>query len=125
TPCLLGNDFADQYNLSIIRKDGEVSILFGDTGRSAIAQNSLSDALFKDAGGQVFHISSLQDDLKKDLRRRAHRARARKTRKEKRRKVDPYMRAYTSLTIAPESSCRIPVDPIAFEQYPTVYAERL
>ncbi|KAF9004132.1 hypothetical protein BDZ89DRAFT_967236, partial [Hymenopellis radicata] len=33
TPFILGNDFADQYSISIMRRDGEAYLVFGDSGR--------------------------------------------------------------------------------------------
>ena len=44
TPLILGNDFADQYSLSIERKDGESTLHFSDTGRSLKLSNSTSDS---------------------------------------------------------------------------------
>ena len=43
TPFILGNDYADQYSLSIERKEGESTLHFGETGRSMKISNSVSD----------------------------------------------------------------------------------
>ena len=42
TPLILGNDFADQYSLSIIRDKGESVLKFADTGRTMKLENSVS-----------------------------------------------------------------------------------
>ena len=43
TPLIMGNDFADQYSLSIERKGGESSLRFADSGRVLKLNNSTSD----------------------------------------------------------------------------------
>ncbi|KAF9470755.1 hypothetical protein BDN70DRAFT_764687, partial [Pholiota conissans] len=40
TPFILGNDFADQYMLSVVRSDEGTKLLFGNTGRSMFTSNS-------------------------------------------------------------------------------------
>ena len=44
TPLILGNDFADQYSLSIIRNNGDSILKFADTGRSMKLENSTTDS---------------------------------------------------------------------------------
>ena len=44
TPLILGNDFADQYSLSIIRDNGESVLKFANTRRSMKLENSTSDS---------------------------------------------------------------------------------
>ena len=43
TPLILGNDFADQYSLSIIRNNSESLLKFANTGRTMELENSTSD----------------------------------------------------------------------------------
>ena len=43
TPLIMGNDFADQYSLSIERKGGESNLRFADSGRTLKLNNSTSD----------------------------------------------------------------------------------
>lgn len=45
TPFILGNDFQDQFSLSILRKDGNTTLAFGDSGRSIPVENSTSPSL--------------------------------------------------------------------------------
>ena len=44
TPLILGNDFADQYSLLIIRNNGESVLKFANTGRTMKLENSTSDS---------------------------------------------------------------------------------
>src|SRR5258706_2350542 len=44
TPLILGNDFADQYSLSILRDNGQSTLQFAKTGRSMKLENSTSDS---------------------------------------------------------------------------------
>ena len=43
TPLIMGNDFADQYSLSINRKEGKSTLQFAETGQSLKLNNSTSD----------------------------------------------------------------------------------
>ena len=43
TPIILGNDYADQYALSIERKNGNSTLQFADSGRSIRLNNSTTD----------------------------------------------------------------------------------
>jgi reverse transcriptase-like protein/integrase-like protein/chromodomain-containing protein len=124
TPFLLGNDFADQYNLSIIRNNGETSVLFGDSGRSILAENSTAPILTNPAG-EVYNVSSFTLEASRINKYREHRTRSRKRKQERSKIQDEYIRADESLTIAPESCRRVRINPIAFVEYPIIYAERL
>src|ERR1700734_941531 len=42
TPFILGNDFADQYSISVIRKEGNCFIEFGDSDRRMPVNNLVS-----------------------------------------------------------------------------------
>ena len=44
TPLILGNDFADQYSLSIIQNNGNSTLKFANTGRTMKLENSTSDS---------------------------------------------------------------------------------
>jgi len=55
TPFILGNDFADQYALSIIRGDDGTQLVFTDTGRKVPVENSIGSTLL-DKKGHPFQI---------------------------------------------------------------------
>jgi len=44
TPLILGNDFADQYSLSIMQNNGQSTLKFAETGRTMRLENSTSDS---------------------------------------------------------------------------------
>lgn len=45
TPFILGNDFQDQYMLSILREEGNTEVLFGESGKRIAIENSTSPSL--------------------------------------------------------------------------------
>ena len=55
TPFILGNDFGDQYQLSLLRSEDKTFLTFGDTGRQLEVFNSLGPS-FVDEMGQSFHV---------------------------------------------------------------------
>ncbi|KAF6743981.1 hypothetical protein DFP72DRAFT_1079278 [Ephemerocybe angulata] len=56
---ILGNDFSDQYSLSIIRNQGTTRLQFGDTGRSIKVSNTITDSFeTKDENGNVFRVNA-------------------------------------------------------------------
>ncbi|KDR72018.1 hypothetical protein GALMADRAFT_74250, partial [Galerina marginata CBS 339.88] len=69
TPFILGNDFADQYSISLIRKEGESHILFGETGRSMKVLNCF-DTGSKEGDHLGFKIKKLKREHRKRLANR-------------------------------------------------------
>ena len=57
TPFILGNDFGDQYQLSLLRQGDRSFLVFGDTGRQIEVFNSVGPT-FVDDMGQTFRVSS-------------------------------------------------------------------
>ena len=56
---ILGNDFADQYTLSIIGGDNGIQLVFADTGRKVPVENSIRST-FLDEKGHAFLIKISQ-----------------------------------------------------------------
>lgn len=54
-PFILGNDFADQYSISLLREEGESTLLFGKSGRSKKVHNSVMSSLV-DEDGHAFKV---------------------------------------------------------------------
>src|SRR6267378_4588025 len=50
TPFILGNDFADQYTISVIRQEGSCFIEFGDLDRKMPVNNSISPLFLNEEG---------------------------------------------------------------------------
>jgi hypothetical protein len=86
TPFIIGNDFADQFELSVLRSDGVTRLLLGRSLRSMTAENS-TGAGNVDEHGQTFAVKVNHDSLSKLNRRKLHRhnKRRRKTARERRR----------------------------------------
>lgn len=55
TPIILGNDFADQYSLSLMRKEGNTYLELGDSGSRIRVENSTSETLV-DEEGHAFQV---------------------------------------------------------------------
>ncbi|KAI9069858.1 hypothetical protein FKP32DRAFT_1691241, partial [Trametes sanguinea] len=53
TPMILGNDFADQYSISILRGEGETTVTFGDARLATTTYNSVGPPL-QDEQGHAF-----------------------------------------------------------------------
>nr|GAT59874.1 TY3B-TY3B protein [Mycena chlorophos] len=56
TPFLLGNDFADQYSISILRDEGQTHLKFGDSDRTVRVQSLTASSLLDDEG-HTFKVS--------------------------------------------------------------------
>lgn len=69
---ILGNDFADQYSISVIREEGETTLKFGASGRSVKVHNSLSTP-FVDEDGHAFKVRVRSDVTSRVLKSKAHR----------------------------------------------------
>ena len=52
-PFILGNDFTDQYSISLLREEGESTLLFEKSGQSKKVHNSVTST-FLDEDGHVF-----------------------------------------------------------------------
>jgi hypothetical protein len=72
TPFILGNDFVDQYSISIIREEGEAHIRFGNSGRTLKVETSTSSSMTDDEG-HAFKISVMLgvDQRGPNLKRKA------------------------------------------------------
>ena len=59
TPLILGNDFADQYTLSVNWMEGRTFLEFGDWGRSLDIASSVASEITKEEG-HTFKIWRLE-----------------------------------------------------------------
>ena len=57
---ILGNDFADQYSISVLRDEGETRLKFRRSGRSVRVHNSLATPFF-DEDGHAFKVRVRSD----------------------------------------------------------------
>lgn len=100
TSFILGNDFADQYNLSILRKNDQTYLVLGDSGRKCLVENSVGPACL-DEGGHTFKAMRIES-------RRKPTHRSKRTKKRTRADDGPVELAVT-VTIPPETVRTVPV----------------
>ena len=63
TPLILGNDFADQYSLSVKRMEGRTFLAFGDSRRTLDIANSVSPKFISE-DGHAFRIWRIHSTAK-------------------------------------------------------------
>ena len=99
---ILGNDFADQYSISLLREEGESTLLFGKSGQSTKVHNSITTSLL-DEEGHTFKIFIQHDNTSKMLKGKLHQKSQKIKRRTNWRSKDDHVRAALSVQIAPES----------------------
>ena len=103
TPFILGNDFADQYSISLLRKDGESTLLFGKSGRSRRVHSSVTST-FLDEDGHAFKIRARPDFSTRINKAKAHRKSQKLKCRSHHRTKENYIRAASPTQIAPGST---------------------
>ena len=93
-PLILGNDYADQYSLSILREDGTTSLKLGNSGYTIPLDSSVDSAYLE--------ITALEAHAMAVRHRKQHRARTRQTRPNK-------VLAKESVTIPPWTIRKLPI----------------
>ncbi len=122
TSFILGNDFAEQYSISLLRQGGETRVQFGDSGRQVIALDEVSSTELRDENGHTFQVET------RTLTSAGDRAEARRKRLlwiRKREPRDSKVRALGSFTLDPGSARLIPVSVQFPNDADSVYVERL
>ena len=120
TSFLLGNDFADQYCISIIREEEKSYLQFGETGRKTQVSNSIGTGLKKE--GHAFTISH-KPNKNKSTGSKNHRKNKKNRQKQKARKQESSVRAAAQITILPEHCAKVPVT--AHFQQQALFVERM
>ncbi|RXW12198.1 hypothetical protein EST38_g13657 [Candolleomyces aberdarensis] len=111
TDFLLGNDFAEQYDLTIERKEGETFIRFGDLDLPVEA--ILTDprlTVFMDEEGKSFKVLTLPEHSSKVGRNRAHRKAQVRRRQAKKKFSLHAARSKFEYRIAPKSTKLIQIE---------------
>ena len=122
-PLILGNDFSDQYDLSLIRQDGITRLQLGSSSRFVPVENSTSP--FMDESGKPFKVRVNSEPTSKCFRIIAHKKRQRLKRLKRCQTSDPYLRSSEAVVIPPESVKRIKISTANLEDRQFHYAERL
>ena len=100
TPFILGNDFADQYQLSIMRKEGHTKLILGESNREINADNSTSGGMY-DLNGSTFKISVKKPSTGENFKQLLVRYKRKISEKRRRRARDPFLRAAKDVVIPP------------------------
>ena len=104
TPFILGNDFTDQYSISIIWNEGECHLGFGSSGRRLKVDSSTGPVYLTDQG-RTFKIRVIPNFTARNFRIKNHR-KSQKNKKRLRSRVDnSEVRAMEWTVIAPRTSC--------------------
>jgi hypothetical protein len=122
-PLILGNDFADQFDLSLLRQDGNTKLLLGSSQRYVYVENSTSPLV--DTNGQPLKIRVNSPPDSKCYRIIAHKRRQRLRQRQRRQSSDPYIRASDRVTIPPETVKNVCISITHFGEKDYLYAERL
>ena len=102
-PFILGNDFADQYSIPLLREEGRSTLLFGKSGRSKEVHNSITTALL-DEDGHAFKIHARPNITSKTLKAKIHRKSQKAKRRLTQRLKDDHVRTTSYICLAPEST---------------------
>jgi hypothetical protein len=103
TPLILGNDFADQYSISVIQKEGTCFIEFGDSDWRMLVNNLVSPP-FIDEEGHTFKLCVLNSSTWS-----IHQKNQRFKQKTKFRKTNRNVWSSIKIIIPPETSVVVPV----------------
>ena len=93
-PLILGNDFADQYSLSIIRDNGNTSLKLGDSGHTIPLDSSVESS--------YLDVQALQARAKAILHRKNNKQRKKSTRSNK-------VLVLQNQTIPPWTMAKVPI----------------
>lgn len=121
---ILGNDFQDQYALSVLREEGETSILLGNTGRRFPVQNSITKP-FTDEEGHTFKIRVRPDVQGRFARQQLHKSNKIKRKRIQLRSTDKYVRSTYQVVVPAETSKWVPVTANFPAGANAIFAEKL
>ena len=100
---ILGNDFADQYSISLLREEGRSTLLFGKSGRAKEVHNSVTTT-FLDEDGHAFKVRVRPNITSKVLKAKVHRKSQKAKRRLAQRLKSDLIRTTSPVSIAPEST---------------------
>jgi hypothetical protein len=107
-PFILGNDFSDQYSISIIREEGAAYLECGNSGRR-LKVNSSTLTPMQDEDGHAFKVIVRQELQQHVPKAKVHRRNQKLNRKSRLRHQNNEVLATKKVIIAPETGIAIPV----------------
>lgn len=124
TPFILGNDFADQFSISVMRNEGKSHLLFGDSSRQMQVDNSTSPSML-DEDGHAFKVNVTPVAPGIKLQRALHRKKLKKHKYNLAKSRDPYVRSAAKMFVAPGTSVAIPVTANLPKNQDSLYVEKV
>jgi hypothetical protein len=124
TPLILGNDFADQYDISILRQEGRTRLLLGSSKREVTVDSSTC-SLFTTKDGHTFRIRVLTAISSSCYKIKLHCRNRRIRSQRQRRRNDKFLRAFETTTIPAESIRKVRLSTTNLEGMKECYAEKL
>ncbi|KAK7059402.1 hypothetical protein R3P38DRAFT_3522434 [Favolaschia claudopus] len=123
TPFILGNDFADQYSISIVREEGNTYLRFGSSGRQLKVESSTSPSLLDDEG-HAFKVKVQSEVKHSGSSKGVHRRNQKLKRRAHQRQRNAEVWATERTVIAPESSKIVPVGANFPKNQDSLFVER-
>lgn len=124
TPFILGNDFTDQYSISIIRDEGECYLDFGKSGRR-LKVNSSTGSVYLTDQGQTFKVRVTPNFVSRNFRLKAHRKNQKNKKKLRSRVENSEVRAIERTVIPPFTSKLIPVEAYLTKKSGDIFVEKM
>ncbi|KAJ7799169.1 hypothetical protein B0H14DRAFT_3491884 [Mycena olivaceomarginata] len=103
TPFILGNDFMDQYSISIIRQEGTTHLGFGDSGRRLLVENSTSPPLV-DNEGHAFEVKCARAKVDAGSKQATHRRNQKFRQRARKKERDGRVTSTERVVILPKTS---------------------
>lgn len=107
TPFILGNDFADQYSLSLLRLNGDTHLELGDSNRRIKVENSTSPSQL-DKDGHAFKVLARPAPATRS-KKASHRIHQRTKRKSRQQANNSNVRSACKIIIPPSTTVAVPV----------------
>jgi hypothetical protein len=124
TPLILGNDFADQYSISLIQENNNSYLMFGVSGQKAITESAL-DLPLRDFNGHALKIRALPNLISLCSRFKVHWKMKKSRKRERMRIKNSEVRASEQIVIPPESCSTVGITAYFPGNSNEVYVERL
>ena len=124
TPFILGNDFTDQYSISISRDEGECYLNFGKSGRRLRVDSSTGSSYLTDQG-HTFKVRVIPNFTARNYKIKAHRKNQKGRRRLRTRMGSSEVRATERTVIPPLTSKLIPVEVHLMTQSENIFVEKM
>ena len=123
TPVILGNDFADQFSISIVQDESTTYLLFGDSGQWTKIHNSIGHSSRRRCTVHTFKIRTIPNLPSLLAKFKAHlHAKKRQIRN---RILDSNIRASKEITIPPHTAALVLITLFFLRNSDCIYVEKI